>query len=133
MFRSPAEPDPIRGPDGFKRFVDRIRGSFPDVHVSIEDMLAEGDLVAVRLTMTMTHTAPYQGLPATGRRLTGTQILIDRVADGRIVETWQEVDALGIMQQLGAVPPPGIGPLGLIRWAFATVGRFAVLGARGAR
>jgi hypothetical protein len=60
-------------------------------------------------------------------------MFFDRMADGKIAESWQEVDALRILTELGVVPPPGLGPAGLIAWAFRTVGRFALLQARHAR
>jgi steroid delta-isomerase-like uncharacterized protein len=133
VFHSPAEPEPIRGLDGYKQFVARIRGGFPDVRVHVDDMIAEGDVVAVRVTMEMTHTGVYQGIPPAGKRLRATQMFFDRMADGKIAESWQEVDALRILTELGVVPPPGLGPAGLIAWAFRTVGRFALLQARHAR
>ena len=133
VFHSPAEPEPIRGLEGYRRFVARIREGFPDVRVRVEEILAEGDLVAARVTMEMTHTGIYQGIPPAGKRLRATQIFVDRMAGGKIAEAWQEVDALGILRDLGVVPPPSVGPLGLIAWAFRTVGRFAWLHARHAR
>jgi steroid delta-isomerase-like uncharacterized protein len=133
VFHTPAEPEPIQGRDGFKRFIARIRGGFPDVHITIEDLIAEEDTVAARLRMSMTHLGAYQGIPPTGIRLETTQMLIDHFAAGQVQETWQEIDALRVLQALGVAPRPGIGPVGLIAWAFGTVGRFAALQMRHAR
>lgn len=133
LFHSPAEPEPIRGLEAYRRYVARIRGGFPDVRVRVEEMIAEGAFVAIRVSMEMTHTAPYQGIPPSGKHLRATQLFLDRMADGKIAESWQEIDALGILRELGVVPPPALGPLGLIGWAFRTVARFAWLHARHAR
>jgi steroid delta-isomerase-like uncharacterized protein len=69
-------------------------------------MIAEGDKVAVRAKMTGTHRKEFMGLPATGNKVTVTGISIYGVVDGKIVEHWEQFDAMGMMQQLGAVPGP---------------------------
>jgi steroid delta-isomerase-like uncharacterized protein len=133
VFHTPAEPEPIRGREAWKEFIERIRSGFPDVQVTVEDVLADGDLAAARTTMRMTHTGEYQGLPPTGTRLEASQTVFARFEDGRIVEGWQEIDALGVMRQLGVVPPAGVGPVGLIGWTFRTIGRIAALTMRARR
>jgi steroid delta-isomerase-like uncharacterized protein len=93
----------IRGRDGAKQYVAMMRTAFPDLHFTIEDQIAEGDMVVTRWTARGTHKGNFQGVPATGRevRLMGTDI--DRMTDGRVVECWAHVDELGLMQQLGAI------------------------------
>ena len=93
------------GREGAKQFAAMMRSSFPDLHLTIEDMIAEGDKVVMRSTWSGTHEGEFMGIPATGRRVTVSAIDITRVADGRMVEHWEQFDALGLMQQLGGVPP----------------------------
>ncbi len=94
------------GREGAKQFAAMMRSAFPDLHLTIEDMIAEGDKVVMRSTWSGTHQGEFMWIPATGRRVTVSAIDISRVADGRMVEHWEQFDALGLMQQLGAVPPP---------------------------
>ncbi len=94
------------GREGAKQFFAMMRSAFPDLHLTIEDMIAEGDKVVMRSTWSGTHQGEFMGIPATGRRVTVSAIDISRVADGRIVEHWEQSDALGLMQQLGVVSPP---------------------------
>ncbi|MBF6331897.1 ester cyclase [Nocardia transvalensis] len=75
--------------------------AFPDLHVRIDDMIAEGDRVVVRLWFTGTHDGQFQGLPATGRHVEFGAIRIYRLADGQVTETWAYQDAAGLLQQLG--------------------------------
>ncbi len=84
------------------------REGFPDITVTIEDQIAEGDLVASRHVSTATHTHEFQGLQPTGKKATMTGTTLTRVADGKIVEAWTSWDVLGMMQQLGVAPggPP---------------------------
>lgn len=80
------------------------RRAFPDLRFTIEDMLGEGDKVAVRLTMTGTHEAALNGIPATGRQIEIEHIHISRIVDGKGVDHWAAMDTLGLLQQLGAIP-----------------------------
>lgn len=101
----------VGGPDavdreGWTAFFQAFRTAFPDARFTVEDRVAEGDRVAARLTMRGTHLGSLNGIPATGRTITVTGMSIERVVDGRIVEGWNENDALGLMQQLGVLPPP---------------------------
>jgi steroid delta-isomerase-like uncharacterized protein len=100
----PALPEPFRGPEGLKGQVDGYRAAFPNLRIAIEDEIAEGDRVVTRWSARGTHEAELFGIPATGRQTTVTGITIDRIADGRIVETWTNWDTLGLLQQLGAIP-----------------------------
>ena len=93
----------IRGRDGAKQYVAALRAGFPDLHLTVEDQVAEGDMVVTRWTARGTHTGAFQGIPAKGKaiRVAGTDI--DRIIDGKTVECWAHVDELGLMQQLGVV------------------------------
>jgi predicted ester cyclase len=89
-----------------KQFFDMFHAAFPDSSRTIEDQIAEGELVATRVTLNGTHRGEFQGISPTGKRIAVTGIWIDRVAGGKIVERWGAVDMLGLMQQLGAIPAP---------------------------
>jgi len=78
--------------------------AFPDLHVAVEDVIAEGDKVVCRDTVTGTHQGEYRGLPPTGKSVTYNEIFILRFAGGRIAEIWGVVDVFSQMQQLGAIP-----------------------------
>jgi steroid delta-isomerase-like uncharacterized protein len=80
------------------------RAAFPDVQIIIEDMVADGDKVAVRLTAHGTHKGKFMGIPPTGKQWTFTEIRIARVAEGKIVEQWEEWSQMGMMQQIGVLP-----------------------------
>ena len=97
----------IRGPEGFKAYVSAFRVAFPDLHATIEDQIAQDDKVAMRFTVRATHKGEFQGLPPTGKQITLSGINIQRFVDGKIVENWVNLDALGLLQQLGVLPPIG--------------------------
>ena len=99
----------IRGPEGLKQLLATVLTALPDYHVTVEDMVAEGDKVVARLTETGTHQGDFQGIPPTGKWCTVSSINISRIVGGKIVETWSEADMLGLMQQLGVIPTPGEG------------------------
>jgi steroid delta-isomerase-like uncharacterized protein len=88
----------------------RLRRAFPDLHVTIEDVIAEGDKVVTRNTVTGTHRGEYLGLAPTGRPITYDEIFIFRFAGGRIAETWGVVDVLSQLRQLDAIPESLRGP-----------------------
>jgi steroid delta-isomerase-like uncharacterized protein len=87
--------------EAIKQLVTARRAAFPDIHVTIEDQVAEGDKVSTRRTWQATHQGTYRGMPATGKRVKWTQISIVRFSDGRAVEDWAVADELSILQQLG--------------------------------
>jgi predicted ester cyclase len=91
------------GLEGIKQAFTIFYNATPDGYHIIEDMIAEGDKVVVRVTARGTHKGELFGLPPTGKRLTMTGIAIYRIAGGKIVERWSEQDKLGIMQQLGVI------------------------------
>ena len=97
----------VRGPEGFKAYVSAFRAAFPDMHATIEDQIAEDDMVAMRVTVRATHKGEFQGLPPTGKQVILTGIDIQRIVDGKIAENWVNLDALGLLQQLGVIPPMG--------------------------
>jgi len=76
----------------------------PDFHTTIDDLIAEGDKVVARVTMTGTHTGDFWGFPATGNKVTFTGIYIARIENGKIVEHWGEEDGISLMQQIGPAP-----------------------------
>jgi predicted ester cyclase len=76
----------------------------PDIHVTIEDMIAEGDRLACRWECSGTHQVDFFGIPATGKKATWTGVTIYRFDSGKIVEAWWAEDALGMLQQLGIIP-----------------------------
>jgi steroid delta-isomerase-like uncharacterized protein len=102
----PSDPNFGRGPAGQKQLVGMYRTAFPDVRMTIEDMTAEGDRVAVRWTARGTQTGEMMEIPATGKPTTVTGIIVNRLAAGKIVESWGNFDALGMLQQLGVIPTP---------------------------
>ncbi len=99
-----APPGMDRGPDSMRGLVMMLRTAFPDLHFTIEDLIAEGDRVAGRLTMSGTHRGPLMGMPPTGRTVKQDHMHIARFQDGKAVEHWGVRDDLGMMQQLGVIP-----------------------------
>lgn len=91
-------------PEGTKQGIAMIMTALPDLHVTIEDMIAEGNKVVTRFTTHGTQQGAFGSIPPTGKRVAITTIEITRVADGKIVEDWGLDDRLGMLQQLGLVP-----------------------------
>ena len=98
------------GPGAIRETISMWRGAFDDWHMTIEDLVAEGDFVAVRYTTTGTHTGPLFGIPATGRRIKMEAMQLHRFEDERVAETWVADDLPAILMQLGVVEPPMAGP-----------------------
>jgi predicted ester cyclase len=92
--------------DGFRMLGKAVVSAFPDVHASIEDLLADGDKVIERTTARATSRGIFNGIPPTGKPVQWTEIHIYRLEGGKIDEHWGEIDFLGLMAQLGAIPPP---------------------------
>ena len=92
------------GREGVKALTTMLHAAFPDFEAVIEDIIAEGDRVVVRMTWSGTQQGEFMGIPATGRRVSFGVIDILRMADGQCVEHWGQMDSMGLMQQLGAVP-----------------------------
>jgi steroid delta-isomerase-like uncharacterized protein len=93
----------VRGPKDLKEFVAEYRTAFPDLNVRIDDMIAEGEKVAIRFTMSGTHAGDFDGLAPTNKKVEATGILINRYENGKLVEDWDQFDIYSLMQQLGAV------------------------------
>ncbi len=106
VFHDPGVPMEVRGPDGYKQFVTIYRNAFPDVHLTIEDLIAEGDKVAYRWLATGTQKGDLPNIPATGKQISVAGMNIRHIEDGKVVEEHNIHDALGLMQQLGVIPEP---------------------------
>ncbi len=94
------------GPDGFRLVFKMLSTSFPDQHIAIDDIIAEGDKVVVRSTFSGTQTGPLMGFPPTGKHCTQSQISIFYLANGKVSEYWFNADDLGMIRQLGLLPGP---------------------------
>ena len=101
-----AMPEEVHGIEGFKDFVRMFRSAFPDLHVEVQDQVAEGDKVATRWTASGTHEGELAGIPATGNWVEITGMEISRISGGKIAEIWDNYDVMGMMQQIGAIPSP---------------------------
>jgi len=99
-------PDLPPGREGLKQLISGYRAAFPDMQMTIEEQVAEGDKVVTRWTTRGTHKGELMGIAPTGKQATVTGIFIDRVKNGKLVESWANWDTLGMLQQLGAVPEP---------------------------
>lgn len=95
------------GPEGAKQLVAAWRAGFPDGRMTIDDLFAEGDKAAIRMTWTGTHTGSFYGYAPTGRQVSVTSIGIDRIANGKVIEGWGELDMLGLYEQIGVISRPG--------------------------
>ena len=94
------------GPEGLKWLIAMFRTAFPDLHCDIDDEIRDGDKLAAHWTMRGTHKGLFLGNPPTGRSVEVQGIIFARISNGRMIEDWTLVDQLGILQQLGLVPPP---------------------------
>jgi steroid delta-isomerase-like uncharacterized protein len=104
----PSNPADLRsGPQGNRERLTEVIAAFPDIHYTLEDLIAEGDRVVVRFTVRGTQQGAFGPIPATGRTVTMQGIIIHRIRDGKIAEDWVVRDTLGLMQQLGVIPAPG--------------------------
>jgi steroid delta-isomerase-like uncharacterized protein len=102
----PSTPDFGRGPDSEKKRAALYRTAFPDLHLTIEDVIAEGETVMTRWSCRGTHKGDLNGIAPTGKHITISGVTVARVSEGKIVEGYVNWDALGLMQQLGVVPQP---------------------------
>lgn len=93
------------GRDGLKEAITRVSKGLSDTKMSIDDVIAEGDRVAVRLTSSAKQTGEFMGMPPSGKRYEIGEIHIFRLREGRVAEHWHQADFLGMMRQLGATPP----------------------------
>jgi steroid delta-isomerase-like uncharacterized protein len=100
VFNDPMAPAGARGIETYKQFVDNNLRAFPDLRLTIEDIVSSGDLVASRWHATGTHTGPLAGYAPTGKSMTITGMNFARIVDGKFVESWGNWNALGMLQQL---------------------------------
>jgi len=99
--------NPLPGLEGVRQVVGMYRGAFPDLHIRVEDWVAEGEKVVTRFRAQGTHKGPLMGIPPTEKQVTVTGIDMLGFEHGKISEHWGNRDDLGMLQQLGAVPAPG--------------------------
>lgn len=99
-------PGPVHGVAGIQASARRLRTGFPDIGFTVDDMIGEGDIVVIRWSSVQTHDGDYLGMAPTHRTAHGSGMEMFRPADGRIQAIWLQVDALGVMQQLGVLPDP---------------------------
>ncbi|WP_251342554.1 ester cyclase [Haloplanus halophilus] len=97
----------IRGREALREQLETFFAAFPDFEATVEAVAAEGDLVAMRVTLSGTHEGPFMGIEPTGRSFEVGNMVFTRIADGKIVERWLQPDTLDMMQQLGVVDRPG--------------------------
>jgi steroid delta-isomerase-like uncharacterized protein len=97
----------VKGPEGVKKYVADFRTAFPDLHITIEDMVAEGDMMAIRYTMRGTFKGEMMGIAPTGKKMELPNASFARFKDGKQVEVWPYLDSLTWYQQLGIPIPSG--------------------------
>jgi predicted ester cyclase len=102
----PSQPEPIRGIEGTKANLQQYIDAFAGAHITVEEQIAEGDIVASRWTAGGTHTGEISGIAPTGKDVTISGITISRLEGGKIIEEWTNWDTLGMLVQIGAVPIP---------------------------
>src|SRR5688500_14508985 len=98
----------LPGPQAFKPFHAKFIGAFPDIHITINDVITEGDRCAVRFTCEGTHRGGHLGVPPTNRRVVFTAMAFARFRNGQLVEGWNEIDGVGLMQQLTGPAPANL-------------------------
>ena len=99
-----APPGSNRGPESMRQLITMLSTAFPDMHYAVEELVAEGDTVVARVTVSGTHRGPFQGIPPTGRSIRQAQMHFIRLRDGKAVEHRAVRDDLGVMRQLGVIP-----------------------------
>jgi len=104
IFHVPGSPEPMRGPAGYLAIIGMMRGGFPDIQWTVEEMVAEGDKVAARFTMRGTHRGTFFGVPPTGKTIAVQATNFYRLSGGQFVEEHGQPDMLGLLQQIGAAP-----------------------------
>jgi predicted ester cyclase len=100
----PSSPDPIRGPQGMREFVQQFLTAFPDGRITVDEQIAEGDFVATRWTGRGTHEGDLMGIAPTRKQATVSGLSYTKCKNGKLVEDWSNWDTLGLLQQIGAVP-----------------------------
>jgi steroid delta-isomerase-like uncharacterized protein len=105
VHHDPYDPNGDQGLEGMKRTIELNRAAFPDMRLTVEDQIAEGDKVVTRWTGEMTHSGELSGVEPSGNKVTISGITIDRFEDGKIVEAWRSMDTLGLLRGIGALGP----------------------------
>ncbi len=105
LFHNP--PTTLHGREEFKQLLSLYITAFPDARFTVEDEIAEGDKVTSRYTFRGTHQSELMGIPPTGKQVTVTGMIINRIVNGQSAEGWLNFDAVGMLQQLGALPAMG--------------------------
>ena len=100
-------PGQAAGLEGMEQMMTMFLSAFPDLHTTIDVLIAEGDVVSGRMTTTGTHRGDFMGIPATGKQVKFSEIHIVRIVNGKAVEHWGNSDDMGMMQQLGVIPTQG--------------------------
>lgn len=103
----PLPPEIPAGIPGLKQYVTQLRAAFPDFNYTINDTVEEGDTVVQRLTGRGTMKGDFLGMSASGKSATWEEFHMSRVANGKLVEHWANLDQMGMLQQLGFIPSPG--------------------------
>jgi predicted ester cyclase len=103
-FYVPGRPQPVKGPAGYLEIIAMMRGGFPDIQWTLEELICEGSNIAARFTMRGTHEGSFLGVPATGNKIAVQALNIYRLSGGKIVEEYGQPDLLGLMGQIGALP-----------------------------
>jgi steroid delta-isomerase-like uncharacterized protein len=104
VHHDPYDPHAAEGLEGLKKSVALNRNAFPDLRITVEDQVAEGDKVVTRWTATMTHEGELGGVPPSGKRVTLAGVTVERFEDGKVVESWRSMDMLGLLRDIGAIP-----------------------------
>jgi predicted ester cyclase len=99
-------PGTIQDVEAFKKSIRSFLTAFPDIEITIEDLIAEDDKVVAHVTGGGTHTGNFQAFPPTGKRVILLAMIIWRISDSKFVERWEIMDQLGMLQQLGIIPKP---------------------------
>jgi steroid delta-isomerase-like uncharacterized protein len=102
----PGAPGPLVGLKAWTQFSGSFAEAFPDLRLTVEDIFSAGEMVAARVAFHGTHRGEFQGIPPTGKEVAFSSIEINCVVDGKVEEHWVQLDLLGLMQQLGALPEP---------------------------
>ena len=108
ILHNPQDPTVAKGPLGAKTSLQTYLTAFPDVKITIEKEIADGEYVVQHLRAIGTNTGPFNGMPATGKKANTTGVMTTKFDNGKIVEVWSFFDNLGLMQQLGVIPMPEV-------------------------
>ncbi len=106
VLHDPNLPEEVRGPEGLKEFTTLFRNAFPDIAIEVKEQVAEGDKVGTRFVAIGTHQGDLMGVAPSGNRVTVGAFTLHRFSGEKIAEDWANYDALGMMQQIGAIPSP---------------------------